>query len=288
METLNDIISNGNEINILPVWWWAMTRLICEEILTRHKDILLTPYILWSHRNAWNKIQYVWREFEFINRDILSSKISQNNLIAVDYSCWNAVLENITFYINNKIDFILWTTWFYTDEKDPAYLETISNIEKSDVLALLSPNMSPEVLMILDAVRYLWENYPDRLSNFKINITESHQATKKDTSWTAKKMIEYFRSLGIKAWIHDINKIRDAVSQVLIWVTEELLQWHWWHDYKIFSPDRTVEIWFTHNVNWRQTYVNGTIAAIRFLHEKKISQKKDEKNIFDMYDVLKS
>ncbi len=288
METLNDIISNGNEINILPVWWWAMTRLICEEILTRHKDILLTPYILWSHRNAWNKIQYVWREFEFINRDILSSKISQNNLIAVDYSCWNAVLENITFYINNKIDFILWTTWFYTDEKDPAYLETISNIEKSDVLALLSPNMSPEVLMILDAVRYLWENYPDRLSNFKINITESHQATKKDTSWTAKKMIEYFRSLGIKAWIHDINKIRDAVSQVLIWVPEEHLQWHWWHDYKIFSPDRTVEIWFTHNVNWRQTYVNGTIAAIRFLHEKKISQKKDEKNIFDMYDVLKS
>ncbi|KKQ80297.1 MAG: Dihydrodipicolinate reductase, partial [Candidatus Moranbacteria bacterium GW2011_GWD2_38_7] len=60
---------------------------------------------------------------------------------------------------------------------------------------------------------------------------------------------------------------------------------HAYHNYRLLSPDDTVQLGFLHNVNGRDTYVDGTLKAIDFL-AKQVSEDIRGK-CFSMIDVLK-
>jgi 4-hydroxy-tetrahydrodipicolinate reductase len=68
-------------------------------------------------------------------------------------------------------------------------------------------------------------------------------------------------------------------------IPEEYLSGHGWHTYQLTSQDGTVQFAFTHNVNGREIYAQGTLDAVAYLHEKVASGSQGQ--VFSMIDVLK-
>ncbi|KAF8391740.1 hypothetical protein HHK36_021974 [Tetracentron sinense] len=108
-------------------------------------------------------------------------------------------------------------------------------------------------------------------------VMESHQASKLDTSGTAKAVVSCFKKLGVSFELDQIQKIREAKQQVeMVGVPEEYLSGHAFH---------IVSFEFQHNVCGRSIYAEGTVDAAIFL-AKKVESKAD-KRIYNMIDVLR-
>jgi 4-hydroxy-tetrahydrodipicolinate reductase len=125
-----------------------------------------------------------------------------------------------------------------------------------------------------------------------LDIVESHQKGKADTSGTAKAMVEkldgspgYFNQLGIPFRKDQIRMIREPEEQLRLGVPEDALTGHGWHTYTLHSEDGTVLFQFTHNVNGRDVYAKGTLDAIRYLQKKIDAGEKGK--VYSMIDVLK-
>lgn len=58
---------------------------------------------------------------------------------------------------------------------------------------------------------------------YTLDITESHQSTKADTSGTAKAMVGHFKAMGPKFEVEDIKLIREVEEQKAFGVPEEFL-----------------------------------------------------------------
>ena len=118
-----------------------------------------------------------------------------------------------------------------------------------------------------------------------MDIVESHQSTKADTSGTAKAMVASFNKLGVQPFnVEDINMVRKPDEQEKFGVPAEYLNGHAWHTYTLTSPDGSVQFQFKHNVCGRRTYSEGVVDAVFFLSEKVLSGSK--KRLFNMIDVL--
>ena len=76
--------------------------------------------------------------------------------------------------------------------------------------------------------------------------------------------------------------VRDPAVQELMGVPTEHLGGHGYHTYSLLSPDNMVLLQFTHNIQGRSVYVDGTLKAIRFLAK----HKKEKGKVFSMVDVL--
>jgi len=135
-------------------------------------------------------------------------------------------------------------------------------------------------------MEYAAESFPNLFKGYNLEIKESHQKGKADTSGTAKAMVGYFNQLGVPFCEDEIIKIRDPeIQKKQLGIDEAYLTGHAWHTYTLVSEDRTVRFEFTHNVNGREIYARGTQDALVFL-----AQKVDagvHGRIFSMIDVLK-
>ena len=99
-------------------------------------------------------------------------------------------------------------------------------------------------------------------------------------------MVRYFNSLGLPFAEEDITKERDPNVQKTVWgIPEEYLEGHGYHTYSLTSNDQTVRFEFTHNVNGRDVYAQGTLDALIYLSEK--VKKGIRGMVFSMIDVLK-
>ncbi|HWQ59880.1 MAG TPA: dihydrodipicolinate reductase C-terminal domain-containing protein [Candidatus Fimivivens sp.] len=208
-------------------------------------------------------------------------------LIIVDYSVPSAVNTNAELFCDAGIPFVMGTTG--GDRK--ALQRTV---ERSGVPAVISPNMSPAIVLLLSMFEYAAMTFPDALKDFSLEIIESHQAGKKDKSGTAKKIGELFGQLGVDYRGEDsINAIRNRMAQLAMCIPPEYLDGHGWHTYRLISPDGSVMLEFRHNVNGRQTYVDGTVLALVFLMEKVreaclgVFTNEPTDTYFTMIDVLK-
>jgi len=73
------------------------------------------------------------------------------------------------------------------------------------------------------------------------HFAESHQQEKKDTSGTAKAMVQYFKELGIPFTVDQIFGERDPLKQEVSWgVPAQYLKGHGYHTYSLLSGDGTV------------------------------------------------
>ena len=200
-------------------------------------------------------------------------------VIMVDFTLPDATNENCDFYCQNGWPFVMGTTGGNRD------LLTETIIE-SAISAVISPNMSIPIVTMMSMIEYAATTFPDALKGFRLCIDESHQAGKKDKSGTAHKIGENLKLLGVDyQGIDSINDIRDTVRQILMGVPKADLGGHAYHNYRLLSPDDTVQLGFLHNVNGRDTYVDGTLKAIDFL-AKQVSEDIRGK-CFSMIDVLK-
>ena len=147
-------------------------------------------------------------------------------------------------------------------------------------------NIAKQIVGFQAMMEYASKTFPDLFKGYSLTIKESHQKGKADTSGTAKAMTGYFNALGTPYLENDIKKERDPETQKVVWgIPKKYLTGHGWHTYSLVSDDKTVRFEFTHNVNGRDVYVQGTLDAVLYL-SKKIKEGATGK-VFTMIDVLK-
>ncbi len=211
--------------------------------------------------------------------EIRKLKQGNNGFITVDYTHPSAVTENATFYCNAGLPFVMGTTG-----GDREKLSEI--VQSSPVSAVISPNMAKQIVGFQAMMEYASTNFPGIFNGYSLKIRESHQKGKADTSGTAKAMVKYFNEMGVPFSEEHIQKERDPETQKTAWqIPDEYLSGHAWHTYTLLSPDKTVRFEFTHNVNGRDIYSNGTLDAVEYLY-RKVKQGVTGK-VFSMIDVLK-
>lgn len=205
--------------------------------------------------------------------------IKYPNLIVVDFTVPSAVNDNAELYCRVGVPFVMGTTG---GDRDQLY----KTVEDSKVYAVISPQMGKQVVAFLATMEIMAEQFPGAFSGYSLQVMESHQASKLDTSGTAKAVISCFQKLGVPFDMDQIQLIRDPQQQLeMVGVPEEHLSGHAFHMYHLTSPDQTVSFEFQHNVCGRSIYAEGTIDAVIFL-AKKVHSKTD-KRIYDMRDVLR-
>ncbi|MDP1696046.1 MAG: dihydrodipicolinate reductase [archaeon] len=198
--------------------------------------------------------------------------------IVVDFTHPSAVNSNADFYCIHNLPFVMGTTG-----GDRTALE--QRVRDSDVVAVIAPNMAKQIVAFQAMMKYAADTFPAAFKDYSLEIVESHQKGKADTSGTAKVMVDYFNSLGIPFDVKQIKMIRESQQQIAMEVPEESLTGHGWHTYTLKSKDGSVLFRFTHNVNGREVYAAGTIDAIRFLSGKIAAGEKGK--VYSMMDVLK-
>jgi 4-hydroxy-tetrahydrodipicolinate reductase len=198
--------------------------------------------------------------------------------LSVDYTHPEAVNDNTAFYCQNELPFVMGTTG-----GDRKLLS--DTVESSPIAAVIAPNMAKQIVGFQAMMEYAANTFPNLFKGYFLEIKESHQQGKADTSGTAKAMVGYFNSLGVPYSQANILKEREPESQKSQWgIPEAYLTGHGWHTYSLVSEDETVKFEFTHNVNGRDIYAKGTLDALIFLNEKVIQGVQGK--AFTMIDVL--
>jgi 4-hydroxy-tetrahydrodipicolinate reductase len=200
--------------------------------------------------------------------------------ITVDYTHPTAVNTNAELYCASGLPFVMGTT----GGDRTRLTDTVS---AAGVHAVISPNMARQIVGLQAMLSYGAENLPGLFDGYTLEVKESQQKGKADTSGTAKAIVGYFNTMGTPFSEEDIQMERDPENQKNEWhIPEAHLSGHAWHTYTLRSEDNTVLFSFTHNVNGRDVYMKGTLEAVAFL-AKKIEDGAGAR-IYSMIDVLKS
>uniref|UniRef100_A0A1D1YBX2 4-hydroxy-tetrahydrodipicolinate reductase n=1 Tax=Anthurium amnicola TaxID=1678845 RepID=A0A1D1YBX2_9ARAE len=212
--------------------------------------------------------------------DVLSSVLDKYpNVIVVDFTVPDAVNPNAELYCKAGVPFVMGTTG---GDREMLY----KTVEDSNVYAVISPQMGKQVVAFLAAMEIMADQFPGAFAGYSLQVVESHQANKLDTSGTAKAIISCFRKLGVSFELDQIQQIRDPKKQLeVVGVPEEYLSGHAFHLYHLTSPDKTVSFEFQHNACGRSIYAEGSIDAAIFLFKK--VQSNADKRIYNMIDVLR-
>ncbi|KAA8522740.1 hypothetical protein F0562_009098 [Nyssa sinensis] len=244
----------------------------------------LVPISFGSAEQSGQTVQVGGKEIEVCGpsdrENILASVFNEYpNLIVVDYTVPAAVNDNAELYSKVGVPFVMGTTG---GDRERLY----KTVEDSKVYAVISPQMGKQVVAFLAAMEIMAQQFPGAFSGYSLQVMESHQASKLDTSGTAKAVISCFQKLGVSFEMDQIKMIRDPKQQIeMVGIPEEHLSGHAFHMYHLTSPDQTVSFEFQHNVCGRSIYAEGTIDATIFLAQK--VKLKAEKRIYNMIDVLK-
>lgn len=213
--------------------------------------------------------------------DAINGIIEKNSpFISIDYAHPTAVNTNAEFYCRYNLPFVMGTTGGDREK-------LVQTVEGSSIPAVIAPNMAKQIVGFQAMMAYAAENFPGLFKGYSLEIKESHQQGKADTSGTAKAMVDYFNALGVPFSVTDIEQERDPQTQKTVWgIPDEYLSGHGWHTYILTSGDGSVRFDFTHTVNGRDVYIGGTLDAILFL-QRKIQEGAGGK-VFSMIDVLKT
>jgi len=254
------------------------------EHIVQDRTMKLIPHALTGPEITEKEIQIGPERVRLIlpesRKDAVDSvKASEGDFISVDYTHPSAVNDNASFYCKNNMPFVMGTTG-----GDRQLL--IDTVTASAIAAVIAPNMGAQIVAFQAMMEYAAQTFPGVFKGYHLDIKESHQKGKADTSGTAKAMIGYFNNLGIPFEKEQIEMERDPEIQQKTWgIPEEYLSGHGWHNYTLQSEDGTVFFQFTHNVNGRDIYAKGTLDAISYLGKKVDQGAKGQ--VFSMIDVLK-
>lgn len=215
-------------------------------------------------------------------RDAFIEEMAQKEapFLSADYTHPSAVNANAAFYCKFQLPFVMGTTG-----GDRQLLE--ETVRGSSVCAVIAPNMAKQIVGFQAMMDYAAQSFPDLFKGYTLAIKESHQKGKADTSGTAKAMVRYFNQMGLRFKEDQIAKERDPEIQSSRWgIPEKYLTGHGWHTYTLISGDKTVCFEFTHNVNGRDVYAQGTLDALLYLSTKLSEGARGQ--VYTMIDVLKN
>jgi 4-hydroxy-tetrahydrodipicolinate reductase len=258
------------------------------QIVARHiiKDARfeLLPYSITGPEIQESECNLETLSLELIQPDTKMTKIDtikslQGQFLSVDFTHPSAVNPNAEFYCRAGLPFVMGTTG--GDRQ-----KLVDTVTASSITAVIAPNMAKQIVGFQAMMEYAANTFPALFEGYTLELKESHQNGKADTSGTAKAMVTYFNQLGVPFSEDQIVKIRDPEIQQTQWgIEEKYLTGHGWHTYTLISEDRTVRFEFTHNINGREIYGRGTLDALLYLSEKVKAGVSGK--VFTMIDVLK-
>ena len=260
-----------------------VSRIVAAQIL-KDERFELIPYSLTGPEIQLPEYSLESVTIKLIQPDKRKSRIqevlkSHEGFVSVDYTHPSAVNSNAGFYCDCGLPFVMGTTGGDRKKLQEA-------VTSSSIAAVIAPNMAKQIVGFQAMMAYAADTFPDLFKGYSLEIRESHQKGKADTSGTAKAMVGYFHGLGIPFSADQIVKIRDPEVQKTQWgIPEQYLAGHGWHTYTLVSEDQTVRFEFTHNVNGRMVYARGTLDALIFLSAKVKAGVKGK--MFTMTDVLR-
>jgi 4-hydroxy-tetrahydrodipicolinate reductase len=260
-----------------------VSRIVAAQIL-QDQRFELVPYSLTGPEIQEPEYSLEAITMKLIQPDKRKSRIeevikSYEGFLSVDYTHPSAINSNAEFYCGCGLPFVMGTTG-----GDRKKLE--ETVVSSSIAAVIAPNMAKQIVGFQAMMAYAAGTFPGLFKGYALEIRESHQKGKADTSGTAKAMVGYFNELGVSFSEDHILKIRDPEVQKTQWgIPEQHLTGHGWHTYTLVSEDRTVRFEFTHNVNGRMVYTLGTLDALLFLSAKVKAGVNGK--MFTMIDVLK-
>ena len=204
---------------------------------------------------------------------------AEGDFITIDFTHPTAVNENAEFYCRHRLPFVMGTTG-----GDRQRLTT--TVTQSDNAAVIAPNMAKQIVGLQAMMAHAADHFPNLFRGYQLTVRESHQSGKADTSGTAKAIVADFNRMGVNFQEDQIQKERDPERQSTMWgIPPEYLSGHGWHTYTLISADKTVKFEFTHNINGREIYAEGTLDAVLFLSQKMAQGASGQ--VFSMIDVLK-
>lgn len=220
-------------------------------------------------------------------KEILSSlaglrdSAGAENILAIDYTHPSAVNANGVFYAENKLPFVMGTTGGNREQ-------LLADMKSRNAFAVIAPNMGKQIVAMQAGLEELATKFPSAFDGYKLEVTESHQKTKADTSGTAKAVIGSLKKLSDDDFDleKDINMLRDDESSLAFGVPKDALNGHAFHTYTLTSADGSVQFQLKHNVSGRTVYAEGTADAVKFLASKVKSGM--EGKVFSMIDVLQA
>lgn len=204
--------------------------------------------------------------------------------VVIDFSAPEAVEKNVEFYALNKFPFVMGTT-FGKFVHLPEYIRDM--VAQTLINAVVAPNMARDVVLVQAMFEWAAQNFPNALIDFSGKTVESHQMSKLDTSGTAKAIIKSLQILGVDCSIEEIKKVRKEEAYEVMGIPKEHWGGHGWHTYSLTKSDGNVFLEFTHNINGRQPYVDGTLDAVRFLYQKMDPASRNVGHVFSMVDILR-
>jgi len=221
-------------------------------------------------------------------------------LLAIDFTHPSAVNDNALFYIQNDIPFVMGTTG-----GDRLKLIQDMKTRGKHLSAVIAPNMGKQIVALQTAIHDLATKFPGAFQGYTLQVVESHQKTKADTSGTAKAIVDDLKVLsGAKTFTYeDIVQLRTDELSLNFGVSPEALNGHAFHTYTLTSPDKSVVFELKHNVEGRTVYADGTADAVKFLALQLFQQQQQQQqhdrqdsttnennnnagNIYSMMDVL--
>lgn len=210
-------------------------------------------------------------------RDVIDE---HGDFISIDFTHPSAVNPNAEFYCAHRLPFVMGTTGGDREQ-------LLACVQSSETCAVIAPNMAKPIVGLQAMLQHAADTYPGLLEGFQLQVRESHQQGKADTSGTAKAIVAAFNRLGVDFDVSKIQKERDPKVQENDWgIPAEHLGGHAWHTYTLVSEDDTVKLEFTHNINGRKVYLYGILDAAAYLQAKLAAGATGK--VFDMLDVLQS
>jgi 4-hydroxy-tetrahydrodipicolinate reductase len=260
-----------------------VTRMIAAHIV-RDPSMTLLPHSLTGPEIEIDRFSVEGLEVALLKPDrrdtaIMAVKDTYGDFISVDFTHPSAVNRNARFYCTHGLPFVMGTTG---GDRENLH----ETVVQSSIAAVIAPNMAPQIVGLQAMLAHGAENFPGLFEGYALEVRESHQQGKADTSGTAKAMVAYFNAMGVAFSEDQIQKERDPAVQRTEWgIPEAYLSGHGWHTYTLTSPDGSVRFELTHNINGREIYAAGTLKALRYLDRKMRDGVRGR--VFTMMDVLK-
>jgi 4-hydroxy-tetrahydrodipicolinate reductase len=200
--------------------------------VSKQTDMILTPFSLTGPEIQEKKINVAGKEIALYTsneRDIFAEKIAFTNSVIVDATLPSVVNDNFNFFSKFRDPIVVATT----GGKEELFQRAV---QETGISALIAPNMAEPIVALASFMKFFSERHPNLLEGYSLKLIESHQATKVDTSGTAKDMVKYFNRLGIFFTVEQIVKIRNKEKQLKMGIPPEYLDSHAWHSYYL-NPD---------------------------------------------------
>lgn len=243
------------------------------EAVVQQADLELLPVAMTSRRHKFTYLNIGDRRIQLLDYCPNNFPLGR---IAVDYTVPQSVVLNAIDYTSLRIPFVMGTSGGNRE-----YLE--ETVRRSKVCAVIATNMDPQIVRQQMAIDEFAERNTGVFRGATVEITESHQKTKRDVSGTAiafRAQLEKYGALPNGR----ITSIRDTEAQVALGIPDPD-SGHAYHWITVKNPNGQGIYEFNTAVQGRISYVEGTLMAIRFLHRQITLGL--EGQVFSMRDVLK-